>query len=156
MHVIAAKAVCFGEALKPEFKAYQQQVVRQRPGPGRAAGRHGYRIVSGGTDNHLLLVDLRPAGPQRRRGLARARRGRHHRQQERDPLRHRSPMKPSGIRIGTPAVTTRGMKEADIEQVADFIHEALRAIEDPAALHALRDRVLRLQPRLPDAVVSGI
>ncbi len=141
MHVIAAKAVCLCEALRPEFKVYQEQVVANaRALAARLAG-HGYRIVSGGTDNHLLLVDLRPAGlngAEASRALDEAGITVN---KNTIPFDTGTPMKPSGIRIGTPAVTTRGMREGDVERVADFIHEALGVRGDDAALHALRARV---------------
>jgi glycine hydroxymethyltransferase len=141
MHVIAAKAVCFGEALKPEFKAYSAQVVSNAQAMAARLARHGYRIVSGGTDNHLMLVDLRPVGLNGadashaldEAGITVNKNG--------IPFDTGSPMKPSGIRIGTPAVTTRGMKEADVEQVADFIHEALSDHTNTSNLQALRERV---------------
>jgi glycine hydroxymethyltransferase len=141
MHVIAAKAVCFGEALRPEFRVYQEQVVRNAQALAARLQEHGCRVVSGGTDNHLMLVDMRPLGIHGgeasialdEAGITVNKNG--------IPFDTGSPMKPSGIRIGTPAVTTRGMKEADVVQVADFIHEALSTPTDVAKLHALRARV---------------
>ncbi len=141
MHVIAAKAVCFGEALKPGFKEYQQQVTANAKAIAARLAQHGYRIVSGGTDNHLLLVDLRSAGLNGAEASVALDEAGITVNKNTIPFDTGSPMKPSGIRIGTPAVTTRGMKEADVVQVADFIHEGLRAKDDPAALHALRERV---------------
>jgi glycine hydroxymethyltransferase len=141
MHVIAAKAVCFGEALQPGFKAYQEQVVANaRAMAARLAG-HGYRIVSGGTDNHLMMVDLRCKdlnGADASHALDEAGITVN---KNAIPFDTGTPMKPSGIRIGTPAVTTRGMVEKDIEQVADFIAEALSNAGNDEALHALRERV---------------
>ncbi|MCX6868720.1 MAG: ribose 5-phosphate isomerase B [Verrucomicrobia bacterium] len=149
MHVIAAKAVCFGEVLKPGFKAYQQQIVKNAQAIAARLARHGYRIVSGGTDNHLMLVDLRPQGLNG----ADASRALDHAgitvNKNAIPFDTGSPMKPSGIRIGTPAVTTRGMREADVEQVADFIHEALLDTADLAKLHALRERVFAFNRDFP-------
>ncbi|MFZ9937207.1 MAG: serine hydroxymethyltransferase [Luteolibacter sp.] len=149
MHVIAAKAVCFGEALKPEFKAYSAQVVRNAQAMAARLARHGYRIVSGGTDNHLMLVDLRPKGLNGAEashaldeaGITVNKNG--------IPFDSGSPMKPSGIRIGTPAVTTRGMIEKDVEQVADFIHEALSDHTNEAKLHALRGKVHAFNREFP-------
>jgi len=149
MHVIAAKAVCFGEALKPEFKGYQEQVVKNAQALAARLASHGYRIVSGGTDNHLMLVDLRPKGLNGAEashaldeaGITVNKNG--------IPFDTGTPMKPSGIRIGTPAVTTRGMKEADVEQVADFIHEALSSLGDKKKLHAIRDRVHAFNQAFP-------
>ncbi len=140
MHVIAAKAACFGEALKPEFKAYQEQVVRNSQAMAARLSQHGYRIVSGGSDNHVLMVDLRPDmnGAEASNALDEAGITVN---KNAIPFDTGTPMKPSGIRIGTPAVTTRGMVERDIEKVADFIHEGLQARADEARLHALRERV---------------
>ena len=141
MHVIAAKAVCFGEALKPEFRAYQEQVVaNSRAMAARLAG-HGFRIVSGGSDNHVMMVDLRPKGLNGADASHALDEAGITVNKNSIPFDTGTPMKPSGIRIGTPAVTTRGMKEGDIEQVADFIAEALGKVGDDKALHALRDRV---------------
>ena len=149
MHVIAAKAVCFQEALMPGFREYQQQVVRNAAAIAARLAEHGLRIVSGGTDNHLLLVDLRPLGLNGAEashaldlaGITVNKNG--------IPFDTGSPMKPSGIRIGTPAVTTRGMKETDVRQVADFIHEALLERADEAKLAALRERVFTFNRDFP-------
>lgn len=149
MHVIAAKAVCFGEALKPEFKTYSQQVVRNAQAIAARLTHHGFRICSGGTDNHVMLVDLRNKnlnGTDASHALDEAgitvnKNG--------IPFDTGSPMKPSGIRIGTPAVTTRGMKEKDVEQVADFIAEALADHTNIKKLHALRDRVFAFNRAFP-------
>ena len=149
MHVIAAKAVCFGEALKPEFKAYSQQVVKNAQALAARLITHGYRICSGGTDNHLMLVDLRSKGLNGadashaldEAGITVNKNG--------IPFDTGSPMKPSGIRIGTPAVTTRGMKEVHVEQVADFIAEALSDHTNLAKLHAIRDRVFAFNREFP-------
>jgi glycine hydroxymethyltransferase len=149
MHVIAAKAICFGEALKPGFKEYQEQVVKNAQALAARLSEHGFRIVSGGTDNHLMLVDLRPKGLNGAEashaldeaGITVNKNG--------IPFDTGSPMKPSGIRIGTPAITTRGMKEADVEQVADFIHEALADHTDTAKLHALREHVFAFNRDFP-------
>lgn len=149
MHVIAAKAVCFGEALQPDFRVYADQVVKNARALAARLATHGYRIVSGGTDNHLLLVDLRPKGLNGAEastaldeaGITVNKNG--------IPFDTGSPMKPGGIRIGTPAVTTRGMKEADVETVADFIHRALETRVDADTLHALRDVVYAFNASFP-------
>ncbi len=149
MHVIAAKAVCFGEALKPGFKDYSAQVIKNAQSMAARLAHHGYRIVSGGTDNHLMLVDLRPKGLNGadashaldEAGITVNKNG--------IPFDTGSPMKPSGIRIGTPAVTTRGMKETDVERVADFIHEALSDHTNTAKLHAIRERVFAFNRDFP-------
>ena len=149
MHAIAAKAVCFAEALLPEFKTYQQQIVRNAQAIAARLTHHGYRIVSGGTDNHLMLVDLRSMGlngtlASHALDLAGITVNKNS-----IPFDTGSPMKPSGIRIGTPAVTTRGMREADVEQVADFIHQVLLAPEDAARLTFIRDEVFAFNRAFP-------
>ncbi|MCX8494825.1 MAG: serine hydroxymethyltransferase [Akkermansiaceae bacterium] len=149
MHVIAAKAICFGEALKPEFKEYSAQVVKNAQAIATRLTHHGFRICSGGTDNHVMLVDLRnknlngtdASHALDEAGITANKNG--------IPFDTGSPMKPSGIRIGTPAVTTRGMKEADVEQVADFIHEALSDHTNLEKLHAIRDRVFAFNRSFP-------
>lgn len=149
MHVIAAKAVCFGEALQPGFKGYQEQIVKNARAMAERLAFHGFRIVSGGTDNHVLLVDLRPKdlnGSDASHALDEAGITVN---KNAIPFDTGTPMKPSGIRIGTPAVTTRGMKEADIAQVADFIHEALSHVSDAKKLHALRERVFAFNRAFP-------
>jgi glycine hydroxymethyltransferase len=149
MHVIAAKAVCFGEALQPTFRGYQEQVVKNARAMAARLASHGYRIVSGGTDNHLLLVDLRPVnlnGADASHTLDEAGITVN---KNTIPFDTGTPMKPSGIRVGAPAITTRGMKEADVEKVADFIHEALQASGDTGKLHAIRDRVFAFSEAFP-------
>ncbi|MCP5535724.1 MAG: ribose 5-phosphate isomerase B [Akkermansiaceae bacterium] len=149
MHVIAAKAACFGEILNTNFKAYSQQVVDNAKAMAARLAGHGYRIVSGGTDNHLMLVDLRPAGIDG--SIAQ------HALDECGitvnknsiPFDTAGPFKPSGIRIGTPAVTTRGMKVADVEKVADFIHEALSNHDNDAKLAEIRDKVYAFNRDFP-------
>ncbi len=149
MHVIAAKAACFGEILNTDFKGYAQQVVDNAIAMAARLSEHGYRIVSGGTDNHLMLVDLRPSGMDG--AIAQ------HALDESGitvnknsiPFDTASPFKPSGIRIGTPAITSRGMKAADAEQVADFIHEALQNRDNDAKLAEIRERVYAFNRDFP-------
>ncbi len=149
MHVIAAKAVCFGEALKPEFKDYQVQVVKNSQALAARMEEHGFRIVSGGSDNHVFMVDLRPKGLDGSEvsdtldevGITVNKNS--------IPFDEAGPMKPGGIRVGTPAVTTRGMKEDDVRQVADFIHEALQVMGDAAALSAIKEKVFAFNRAFP-------
>ncbi len=149
MHVIAAKAVCFGEALKPCFKEYQLQIVKNAQAMSAQLEFHGYRIVSGGTDNHVFMVDLRPVGLDGsivsdaldQVGITVNKNS--------IPFDEAGPMKPSGIRIGTPAITTRGMKEQDVVQVADLIHEALQVHQDDAKLAEIKERVLAFNAAFP-------
>ncbi|BCX49502.1 serine hydroxymethyl transferase [Haloferula helveola] len=149
MHVIAAKAVCFGEALKPEFKTYQEQVVKNSQAMAARLTSHGYRIVSEGSDNHVMMVDLRPKnlnGADASHALDEAGITVN---KNSIPFDTGTPMKPSGIRIGTPAVTTRGVKEADVEKVADFIDEALQSVGNDEQLHAIRERVHEFMRAFP-------
>ncbi|MDP0490929.1 MAG: serine hydroxymethyltransferase [Verrucomicrobiota bacterium JB023] len=149
MHVIAAKAVCFGEALKPGFKDYQEQVVKNARAMAARLESHGHRIVSGGTDNHVFMVDLRPAGLNGNEASETLDKVCITVNKNSIPFDTGTPMKPSGIRLGTPAVTTRGMKESDVEQVADFINEALSNKDDDAALAALAERVKSFNEAFP-------
>jgi glycine hydroxymethyltransferase len=149
MHVIAAKAVCFHEALQPQFRDYQRQVVLNAKALAAGLAKHGYRIVSGGTDNHLMLVDLRPKeinGKEAQEVLDRAgitvnKNG--------IPFDTYPIFKPGGIRIGTPAVTTRGMKEEEMLEIADLVAEALAKRTDGDALERVHQKVLDLTRRFP-------
>lgn len=149
MHVIAAKAICFGEGLKDGFKEYQEQVVKNAQAMAARMASHGYRIVSGGTENHLFLVDLRTVDLNGNIASNALDEAGITVNKNSIPFDTGSPFKPSGIRVGTPAVTTRGMKEADVEQVADFMHEALQNHGDEAKLHAVRDKVFAFNRQFP-------
>jgi len=149
MHVIAGKAVCFQEALQPTFKAYQQQIVNNASALADGMKRNGFRLVSGGTDNHLMLVDvgaknltgkdcqiaLDDAGITVNKNTI--------------PFETRSPFQASGIRLGTPASTTRGMKEAEMAAIADMISEVLMDIKNLDAIAKVRGRVRELTARFP-------
>jgi glycine hydroxymethyltransferase len=149
MHIIAAKAVCFHEALQPQFCEYQRQVVVNAKALAAGLAKHGYRIVSGGTDNHLMLVDLRPKeinGKEAQEVLDRAgitvnKNG--------IPFDTYPIFKPGGIRVGTPAVTTRGMKEEEMLDIADLIAEALQNRADDSALSRVREKVRDMTRRFP-------
>ena len=149
MHVIAGKAVCFKEALSDSFKAYAKQVVANARKLSAAMAGLGYRIVSGGTDNHLFLVDLTPkklTGKEAQETLDQARITINKNAIPFDPL---PPGKASGIRIGTPAVTTRGMKEPEMERIAQLIDLALVNRADAAALERVRAGVAQLAEKFP-------
>ncbi|HEV2293045.1 MAG TPA: serine hydroxymethyltransferase [Tepidisphaeraceae bacterium] len=151
MHIIAAKAVAFGEDLKPEFKTYSQQIVKNAKALANALMAKGYRLQSGGTDNHLMLVDLRArneafTGAEAEKTLETAGIICNKNAIYNDP---RPPKITSGLRLGTPALTTRGLKERDIEQVADFIDRALLSKDDAGALKKLRDEVATFAARFP-------
>jgi len=149
MHVIAAKAVCFGECLKPGFKGYQQQVITNAQALSARLASHGLRIVSGGSDNHVFMVDLRPIGINGNEASITLDKVGITVNKNAIPFDTGSPMKPSGIRIGTPAVTSRGMKAADVEQVADLIYEALTKKDDEAALKDIQSRVFAFNEAFP-------
>ena len=149
MHVIAGKAICFLEALKPEFKVYQAQVVRNARALAEGLKKHGYKIVSGGTDNHLMLVDLRPSGMDGKAAQEALDAAGITVNKNSIPFDTASPMKPSGIRLGTPAMTTRGMKESEMFDIANLIHQALQKRNDPVALENIRSEVRRLTVLFP-------
>jgi glycine hydroxymethyltransferase len=149
MHVIAAKAVCFHEALQPQFREYQRQVVLNAKALAAGLAKHGYRIVSGGTDNHLMLVDLRPKeinGKEAQEVLDRAGITVN---KNAIPFDTYPVFKPGGIRIGTPAVSTRGMKEEEMLEIADLIAETLQNRTNENALNRIRQKVLDLTRRFP-------
>jgi glycine hydroxymethyltransferase len=149
MHVIAAKAIAFKEAMAPEFRTYQQQVIKNARAMAAVIIERGYKIVSGGTDNHLFLVDLigkNVTGKQADAALERA-----HITVNKNTVPHdpRSPFDPSGIRIGTPAITTRGFMESDAKQLANWICDILDKIEDGNLIEQIKRQVLEVCKRLP-------
>jgi glycine hydroxymethyltransferase len=149
MHTIAAKAVCFREASLPGFKAYQQQVVRNARTLAAYLARHGMRIVSGGTDNHLMLVDLTPVGTTGKDASTALEKAGIIVNKNAIPFDPRPPAVTSGIRIGTPAVTTRGMKDADMEQLGGWIVDVIRHQADEALLARIRTEVATMAARFP-------
>ncbi len=149
MHVIAAKAVCFHEALQPSFKAYAAQIVSNAKALSARLAMLGYRIVSGGTDNHVLLVDLRPKGLNGKLAQETLDRAGITVNKNAIPFDTEPITKTGGIRIGTPAMTTRGMKEEEMMEIADMIHAALEAADDAAALARLESRVHAFTSKFP-------
>ena len=149
MHVIAAKAVCFQEAAQSAFKTYQQQVVKNARALADGMKRNGFRLVSGGTDNHLMLVDVGQRGMSGKDCQLALDEGGITVNKNTIPFETRSPFQASGIRLGTPAVTTRGMKEAGMAAVADMISEVLLDIKNLDAAHVVRQRVRELTARFP-------
>lgn len=149
MHVIAAKAVCFHEALQPGFKAYQEQIVKNAKALAAKMESLGYRIIAGGTDNHLFMIDLRPSGLNGKIVQETLDKAGITVNKNSIPFDTESPFKGGGIRIGTPAVTTRGMKEADMETVGQLIHEAIEAREDAGKLEELRLKVKAMNVDFP-------
>jgi len=149
MHVIAAKAVCLAEALKPEFKDYQKQIVANAATLAARLARNGLRIVSGGTDTHLMLVDLRPFELTGKVAEKRLEEAGVTVNKNTIPFDPQKPFVTSGIRIGTPALTTRGMKEPEMEAIGDMIAKVLKNVEDDAVAAEVRDEVRVLCERFP-------
>jgi glycine hydroxymethyltransferase len=143
MHIIAAKAVAFKEALAPSFKRYQEQIVANARTLAREFLKRGYRLVAGGTDTHLILVDLTPTGLTGKEAEEALDLAGITVNKNTIPFDQRPPTVASGIRVGSPALTTRGMKEAEMEVIADFMHQALAAPKD-------KDRLAKLEARVRD------
>ncbi|MGA2047315.1 MAG: serine hydroxymethyltransferase [Terracidiphilus sp.] len=149
MHIVAAKAVALGEALRPEFKTYAAQTVANAKTLALALQGAGFRIISGGTDNHLMLVDVFEKGILGSEAeLALGKAGITVNKNS-IPYDVNPPLKPSGIRVGTPALTTRGMKEPEMRQIATWINQALDKRSDDAALERIREEVAELANRFP-------
>jgi len=151
MHTITAKAVALGEAMRPEFKVYQQQILDNALALSESLTSHGYRLVSGGTDTHLMLVDLRDVHPDLTGKQAEAwlEAAGIITNKNMIPFDERKPMLTSGLRLGTPALTTRGMKESEMKVVADLIHRTLSAGDDEAAVTTIRGDVRALCNQFP-------
>ena len=149
MHVVAAKAVCFQEALQPEFVTYQKQVVANAQALSDGMVRNGFRVVSGGTDTHVLLVDVFSKGVRGKEAELALDRARITVNKNAIPFDVNPPMNPSGIRLGSPAATTRGFKEAEMSEVADLIAEVLNHIGSEESIDSVRSRVEELTERFP-------
>jgi len=148
-HVIAGKAVCFHEALQPSFKNYQQQIVKNAAALADGMKRNGYRLVSGGTDNHLMLVDVGAKGITGKDSQIALDEAGITVNKNTIPNETRSPFQASGIRLGSPACTTRGMKEAEMAAIADMIAEVLMDIKNVDTAHKVRARVRELTAKFP-------
>jgi glycine hydroxymethyltransferase len=150
-HVIAAKAVAFGEALQPEFKEYQLQVKKNAAALAEAFIAKGYKIVSGGTDNHSMLVDLRTKFPELTGKVAEKALVAADITTNKNmvPFDSRSPFQTSGLRFGTPAITTRGVKEDVMPIIVDLIDRVLNAPEDEAVIAAVRKEVNEMMVKYP-------
>jgi glycine hydroxymethyltransferase len=150
-HVIAAKAVAFGEALQPSYKEYQKQVVKNAAAMAAAFVKRGYKLISGGTDNHLMLVDLRTKFPELTGKVAEKALVAADITSNKNmvPFDSRSPFQTSGLRFGTPAITTRGLKEDKMEGIVALIDRVLSAPEDAAVIAAVRAEVNAMMSGLP-------
>jgi len=149
VHIVAAKAVAFGEALRPEFRTYAAQIVANAKVLGTSLQEAGYRLVSGGTDNHLLLVDVFEKGILGSEAEAALGKAGITVNKNAIPYDTNPPLKPSGIRIGTPALTTRGMKEAEMRVIGKWIAKALDQRHDDAVLERIRGEVAELANQFP-------
>ena len=149
MHTIAAKAVCFAQALKPDFKEYQKQIIKNAQALATELKKEGFRLVSGGTDNHLMLIDLTDkniTGKEAEEVLEKAGIVVN---KNTIPFEKRSPFITSGLRIGTPAVTTRGMGEKEMRQIAKWIGDVLKDIKDEKRITKVREEVKKLCDKFP-------
>jgi len=149
VHTIAAKAVCLKEAMEPSFKDYQKQVAVNAKAMARAVAQHGFRLVSGGTDNHLFLIEVHPrgiTGSDAEKALDRAGITLNKNAIPFDPL---PPMKAGGIRVGSPSVTTRGMKEPEMELIGGWIAEILSNVGNASVEQKVRQQVAELAGRFP-------
>jgi glycine hydroxymethyltransferase len=149
VHVIAAKAVCFQEAMTPEFVIYQKQVLANATTLAETLAAEGYRVVSGGTDTHLMLVDVFSKGVRGKDAEKALDRAAITVNKNAIPFDVNPPLNPSGLRLGSPAVTTRGFKEAEMREVGGLIAEVLTRISDERAIAAVRSRVGALAARFP-------
>ena len=149
MHVIAGKAVCFQEALLPSFKTYQEQIVKNSKALAEGMSRNGFRLVSGGTDNHLMQVDVGARGLTGKDSQIALDEAGVTVNKNTIPFETRSPFLASGIRLGTPAVTTRGMKEKEMAEIADMISEVLLDVKNKEAIAKVRSRVRELTGKFP-------
>ncbi len=149
MHVIAAKAVALHEALQPEFKRYQSQIVKNAAALAKALLEEGFDLVSGGTDNHLLLIDLRSKNITGRDAALWLEKVGITVNKNSVPFDPRGPVVTSGLRLGTPAVTSRGMLEADMREIAVFIRETLEQPDNPVTIAAVSKKVAALVARYP-------
>lgn len=155
MHVIAAKAVAFKEALEPEFTIYQQQVAKNAKIMAETLKGRGYKIVSGGTDNHLMLIDLINKGITGKAADAALGAANITVNKNSVPNDPQSPFVTSGIRVGTPAITTRGFKEAECTQLANWMADVLDNVEDTATINRVKGQVLSICERFPVYRSSG-
>ena len=149
VHIVAAKAVALGEALRPDFRTYAAQIVSNARALAETLSEAGFRLVSGGTDNHLMLVDVFQKGIQGNEAENALGKAGITVNKNSIPWDTNPPLKPSGIRVGTPALTTRGMKEAEMRQIGKWITQALEARTDDAALARIRGEVAELANQFP-------
>ena len=151
MHVIAAKAVCFNEAIKPDFRSYQEQVIANSKSLASDLSELGFNLVSGGSDNHLMLLDLRPSHPDLTGKQAQLALEGANITLNRNtvPGETRSPFQTSGLRIGTPAVTSRGMEIQEMSEIASIIHTVINSPDNSSEVATAKQKALALCERFP-------
>ncbi|MDY6786625.1 MAG: serine hydroxymethyltransferase [candidate division WOR-3 bacterium] len=149
MHIIAAKAVAFKEAMKPEFKEYQEQVLKNARALSEALSESGFRLVAGGTDTHLMLVDLRPKGVTGKAAEKALDRAGITANKNTIPFDPEKPFVASGIRLGTPALTTRGMKEPEMKTIAGYINRVIEHIDDESEIEQVKKEVSEFTASFP-------
>jgi glycine hydroxymethyltransferase len=149
VHIIAAKAVCFREAMQPEFQQYQRQIAANAKVLAETLAQEGFRVVSGGTDTHLMLVDVFSKGVRGKEAENALQRAHITVNKNTIPFDTNPPLNPSGIRVGTPAVTTRGMKEPEMRKIGRLIAEVLRDPKDERRISEVRKQVLELTDAFP-------
>jgi glycine hydroxymethyltransferase len=149
MHIVAAKAVCFKEAMEPAFNEYQRQTLANAQQLASALSTQGFRLVSGGTDNHLMLVDVFSKGITGKVAEAALGKAGITVNKNAIPFDQNPPMVASGIRVGTPAITTRGMRETEMDQIAELIARVLAAPDDDRVIRTVKDEVERLCRKFP-------
>ena len=148
-HVIAAKAVAFGEILSEDFKAYGQQVISNAQAMAKAFVAKDYQLISGGTDNHLMLIDLRNKNITGKKAQETLDKAHITLNKNAVPFDDKSPFVTSGIRVGVPAVTTRGMKEADMQTIVDLIDKVLMNIDDETVIASVKEEVKTFMKQFP-------
>jgi glycine hydroxymethyltransferase len=148
-HVIAAKAIAFGEILSENFKAYGQQVISNAQAMAKAFVAKDYQLISGGTDNHLMLIDLRNKNITGKKAQETLDRAHITLNKNAVPFDDKSPFVTSGIRVGVPAITTRGMKEAHMQTVVDFIDKVLMNIDDETVIGSVKEEVKAFMQQFP-------
>ena len=153
-HIIAAKAIAFKEAMQPEFTDYQKQVIKNAKVLAEELATRGFRIISGGTDNHLILIDITSKGTTGKEAETALDKAGICTNKNMIPFDKRSPFNPSGIRIGTPAVTTRGMKEGEMKQIAEWITKVIENINNTTIQEKIRQEVIELNKQFP--IYKGI
>jgi glycine hydroxymethyltransferase len=148
-HVIAAKAVAFGEILSEDFKSYGKQIISNAQAMAKAFVDRGYQLISGGTDNHLMLIDLRNKNITGKKAQETLDKAHITLNKNAVPFDDKSPFVTSGIRVGVPAITTRGLKEAQMESIVELIHQVLSDADNSQTIESVKQQVIKLMQEFP-------